>query len=227
MKTIRIRVLLAGLALSLMASSCTSYTDASGRTVLGFPGQTRGQTRTDQPSPERLMEAKRDARFAELESSVSRLRNEVDGIGNSINSVASRTDAVSRQTDTRGADAMALRNEMASLRDELNLVKGKLDAVPTTLSRLMEDNNKALLAEVDKAIKARPIASSPSSSSVRRSSGGGGGKYYEYEVGAGQTLSEIAKVHGVSLADIMAIPENNLKNESIIKVGQKLLIPAN
>ncbi len=221
MKTMQMRVLMAGLALSLMASGCTSYTDASGRTVLGFPGQTR----MDQPSPERLMEAKRDARLAELESSVSRLRNEVDGIGNSINSVSSRTDAVSRQTDTRGADAMALRNEIAALRDELNAVKGKLDTVPTTLSRLIEDNNKALLVEVDKAIKARPVASSSSSGSVRRSSGGGSGKYYEHEVAVGQTLSEIAKVYDISLAEIMAVPENNLKNESIIKVGQKLLIP--
>lgn len=225
MKTFQMRVLMAGLALSLMASGCTSYTDASGRTVLGFPGQTRGQTRTDQPSPERLLEAKRDARVAELESSVSRLRNEIDGIGNSINNVASRTDAVSRQTDTRGAEATALRNEIAALRDELNAVKSKLDAVPTTLSRLMDENNKALLVEVEKAIKARPVASSASSSNSRRSSGGGSGKYYEHEVGTGQTLSEIARVYDVSVAEIMAVSENNLKSESMIRVGQKLLIP--
>lgn len=223
---IGLRMVLAGFALALMASGCTSYTDASGRTVLGFPGQTRGETRTEQPSPERLMEAKRDARVAELESSVNRLRNEIDGIGNSINNVASRTDTVSRQTDTRGADVTALRNEIAALRDELNAVKGKLDAVPTTLSRLMDENNKALLVEVEKAIKARPVAAaSTSSSSSRRSSGGGSGKFYEYEVGAGQTLSEIARVYDVSIAEIMAVPENNLKNESMIRVGQKLLIP--
>ncbi len=218
----RMRVVMAGFALLIMASGCTSYTDATGRTVLGFAGQPK----TDQPSPERLMEAKRDARLAELESSVNRLGNEIDGIGNSINSVSSRTDAVSRQTDTRGTDAMALRNEIAALRDELNSVKGKLDAVPTTLSRLMDENNKALLVEVDKAIKARPVASNPSSSSARRSSGGGSGKYYEHEIGTGQTLSEIAKVYDVSIAEILAVPENNLKSGSLIKVGQKLLIPA-
>lgn len=220
---IRLRMLVAGLALVFMASGCTSYTDASGRTVLGFSG---GQARTNQPSPERLMEAKRDARLAELESSVNRLRNEIDGIGNSINAVSSRTEAVSRQADTRGADAMALRSELVALRDELNAVKSKLDAVPSTLSRLMDDNNKALLAEVEKAIKARPVAPTASSSNSRRNSGSASGKYYEHEVGAGQTLSEIARVYEVTVGEIMAVAENNVKSESMIRVGQKLLIPA-
>ncbi len=218
MKALNMKFVVVGFALSLIASGCTTYTDASGRSVLGLAGQSR------QPSPEKLAEARRDARLAELERSMGRLRNEVDGIGNSINNVSTRTDNVNRLTDARGADLLALRSEIAALREELNSVKAKLDAIPGTLSRLIDENNRAMMTDVDKLVKARTssLGSSGSSSGSRRSSGSG--KYYEHEVGAGQTLSEIAKVYEVSISEIMA--ENNLKSESIIRVGQKLLIPA-
>ncbi len=215
MKPSSMKSLVAGLALSLAAAGCTTYTDASGRTVFGLAG------RSVQPSPEKLAEARRDARLAELERSVARMRTEVDGIGNSLNGVSSRTETVNRLADARGAELVALKSEIAALRGEVNAVKAKLDAVPGTLGRLIDENNKSMMADVEKAIKARvtAVASAPG---ARR--GSGSGKYYEHEVGAGQTLSEIAKVYGVTVSEIMA--ENNLKNDSLIRVGQKLLIPA-
>lgn len=218
MKQSTMRFLILGMGVSLVASGCTTYTDASGRTVLGLAGQSR------QPSPEKIAEVRRDARLAELESSINRLRNEVDGIGNSVNSVSSRTDNVYRQSDARGADTVALRSEIAALREELSDVKTKLEAVPGTLSRLIDENNRSVMADVDRAIKARvtSVGSSGSSSGNRRSSSSG--KFYEHEVGTGQTLSEIAKVYDVSVSEIMS--ENSLKSESMIRVGQKLLIPA-
>ena len=61
----------------------------------------------------------------------------------------------------------------------------------------------------------------------RRSSGSsrssGSGKFYEHEVAAGQTLSVIAREYGVSMEDVMQ--ENNIRDASLIRVGQKLLIP--
>ena len=78
------------------------------------------------------------------------------------------------------------------------------------------------MADVDRNIKTS-IANIPKS---RPSQGGGAGsgKFYEHEVLNGQTLSEIARVYEVPIADIMR--ENNIKDASLIRVGQKLLIPA-
>lgn len=212
----RLSFICAAVALSFSLTGCLTYDEGAGRTVLG------GQT--SRPSPKQQEEFRREARIAELENTVRRLGSELDEMGSSINNVSSRADTYTRQVDARSSDAAVLRAEIAALHEELNAVKAKVDAIPATFSSLLEENRKAVMADVDRAIRASAASRPTSGGSSTGKRAGGSGKYYEHQVGDGQTLSEIAKVYEVSVSDIMS--ENNINDASLIRVGQKLLIPA-
>lgn len=211
--------LFAIVAVSLGIAGCITDSGEGGGSFLGH-SQSSAQRG---PTPQQVADARRESRVSELEQSVSRLRSEVDAAGTSLNSLSSRTDAFSRQFDARSADTVALRGEIAACREELRGLKAKLDSIPATFSKLLAEQEKSIRADVDSTITARIKAVSVASSGQRSTSRSG--KFYEHEVGTGQTLSEIAHVYGVSVETI--ISENNIKNASLIRAGQKLLIPAN
>ncbi len=213
-------------ACAFALGGCTTYTDETGRIVF--------KPRQSETSEEQVDQLRRDARLSELESAVTGLRSDVEEINASVNSVSSRTDATLRQTDSRSTESLtALRAEVVSLNDRLNAVETKLNAIPTSFSKLLDEQRASIMADVDKSIRAKVTSSSSSSGSRRTSStsasgssssSGGTGRYYEHQVEEGQTLSEIAKAYSVSVSEILN--ENNIKDASTIRVGQKLLIPA-
>ena len=224
----RLIVLNALAACAFVLGGCTSYTDETGRIVF--------RPRQSETSEEQVDQLRRDARLSELESAVTGLRSDVEEINASVNSVSSRTDATLRQTDSRSTESLtALRAEVVSLNERLNAVETKLNAIPTSFSKLLDEQRASIMADVDKSIRAKVTSSSSSSGSRRTSSSassgssssgssGGTGRYYEHQVEEGQTLSEIAKAYSVSVSEILN--ENNIKDASTIRVGQKLLIPA-
>ncbi|MGI5868732.1 MAG: LysM peptidoglycan-binding domain-containing protein [Kiritimatiellia bacterium] len=199
--------------LALVAAGCVT-TDETGRTVLGSP---RGSGYR-QPSPREVEEARREARMVELESSVRRLQAELDSVGSSINTVSQKADSSMQQSASGASDAASLRAEIASLRRDVESQNAALKAIPASFSKLLEENNRALMADVDARIKA--AAARRNTGSSRPS---GSGKFYEHEVEAGQTLSVIAREYGVTMNEIMQ--ENNIRNPELIRVGDKLLIP--
>ena len=203
-------------AVALGVSGCITDQNGGGGAFLGRSTAPSG------PSPQQIAESRRESRISELEQSVNRLRSEVDAMGASLNSLSARTDAFSRQFDARSADTVALRGELAASREELRSVKAKLDGIPGTFSKLLDEQGKSIRADVDRSVQAR-IKAIPAAPSGQRSASRSG-KFYEHEIGAGQTLSEIASVYGVSVETIVS--ENNIKNASLIRAGQKLLIPA-
>ena len=205
--------------LALAAAGCVT-TDETGRTVLGVP---RRQPDVRQPSPRQVEETRREARMVELENTVRRLEAELDGVGTSINSVAQKADASAQQGTARAADVAALRAEIAALRRDLDEQNAALKAIPASFSKLLEENNRALLADVDARVKAAVSAVTAGRRTSGPSRSSGSGKFYEHEVAAGQTLSVIAREYGVSMEDVMQ--ENNIRDASLIRVGQKLLIP--
>ncbi len=202
--------------LMLILAGCVTVPEGEGGSVFGRSAQPSA------PSPQQLADARRDSRLAEAEQSLNRIRHEVDAVGESLSRVSARNEAFSRQFDARSADHVALRNEVAALRAEVESLKGRVDAVPGTLSRLLDEHGKAIRADVSQEIQRQVRAASASSGRPR--TGSRSGRYYEHEVGPGQTLSEIAQVYGVSV-DVI-ISENKIQNPSLIRAGQKLLIPA-
>lgn len=205
------------LGTAVVIQGCATYT-SDGRTVFG--GR---QTRQPQgPTPEQAAVMRRDTRIAELENLTRRQRGELEEVNSSISSLSARTDDFTRQMDVRSSDVVALRTEAAALRRDVDALKAKIDAVPVSFSKMLEEQRRVIMAEVDRSVKTS-IANIPKS---RSSSGGStsSGKFYEHEVQNGQTLSEIARVYEVSMEEIKR--ENNIKDGSLIRVGQKLLIPA-
>lgn len=210
--------------LRLSAIVVISFCVAGCVTDSGEGGSFLGQSSAQRgPTPQQLADARRESRLSELEQSVNRLRSEVDAMGTSLNSLSSRTDAFSRQFDARSADTVALRGEIAASREENRVLKAKLDGIPGTFSKLLDEQGKSIRADVDRSIQEK-IKAIPAPSRGSRSTNVSG-KFYEHEVGAGQTLSEIAHVYGVTVETIISV--NNIKNASLIRAGQKLLIPAN
>lgn len=220
-----LRPALAALA-ALALAGCITY-DESGRAMLGVPNR---QSPPRQTSPRQVEETRREARLVDLDGAVRRLETEFDGMGVSINTVSQKAEAAERQASSQSADLAALKAEIAALRRDLDEQRAALAAIPASFGKLLEENNRALAADVDARVKAASAAAAQAAASARRTSGTSGssrasssGKFYEHEVAPGQSLSVIAREYGVSMQEIM--DENGLKDASLIRVGQKLLIP--
>ena len=194
-------------------------------------GSNRGRYQS-QPKPQPLVEntqfttARQETRINTLESSVANLRNEIDDINGSLNRTSANAEKSARDAN---ADTRA---EIAALRKELSDLRRRVDAMPGTISALIDEREKGIIAYVDKAIKASE-ARRPAQTS---SSGGGaaaGGSYsgaaWKHTVAQGETLSEIAQAYTeaggkrITAAEIMSA--NNIKDASKLKVGQVVLVP--
>jgi len=149
-------------------------------------------------------------------------------------------------------DVLILREDNRRLAGRVESLELQIEQLHQNQDRL-QDNQRRLVSEMDQQVEGRMarveqqiaavdaarvkdrgdiveklstkitqvMASSSSATHAGRSSHSGTG--YEHTVGAGQTLSEIAKAYGVSISVI--IRENNLKNPDQLRLGQTLFIP--
>lgn len=216
-------------SLALLCSGC--YTDSAGRRHWG---RRRG------PTPAELREQQLQARILQLENEKASLRNEVETMGSSITSIAQQSDEIRRATDARGADAVALRNDQAALERRLAALESQMAKMPSAIQTAVQTEHRAIVADVNQAIaasdKRTEAAIRQAVAQAGRSGGGGtsrssgnrpadGGDYYEHKVGSGQTVSEIARAYGVSIAAIAKA--NDLKAPNyVIRENQTLWIPA-
>jgi LysM repeat protein len=117
------------------------------------------------------------------------------------------------------ADVQALQQRVAALESQLRA----LDAARERDRKEIIDTLTARISQVvsaSGAARARPAAQ-PQTAPRRN----GPQEGYEHVVEAGQSLSAIAAAYGVSPKAI--IEANNLTNPNVLRVGQKLFIPAN
>lgn len=217
------------LVAALLAAGC--YTDSAGNRVFG--------RRPKGPTQQQLADQRRDAQIAQTGSSVSSMQTELNGLGTSMSTVSARVDDLAQANDARSADLVAMRQELAVLARRVEALEAKMNNVPSTINTALAAEHKAIVGEVNRAIKEsdertnRAIRDAVSKSrtsggsSSGRSSAGRGtsptGEYYEHVVESGQTISHIAQAYGVTSADI--IRENNISDPAKIRVGQKLYIP--
>jgi len=224
------KTLLPLLSLALLCAGC--YTDSTGKMQWG---RRRGPTQAE------LREQQLQARLAALEAKYGALQGDLEGMGSSVTSIALRSDEISRATDARGADAVALRNDQAAFERRLSALEAQMAKMPATIRTAVQNEHKAIVSEVNQAIaasdKRTEAAIKSAVAQAGRASGGGssssrgasrptdGGQYYEHKVGAGQTVSEIARAYGVTIADVARA--NNLKAPNYpIRENQTLWIPA-
>ncbi|MEM1058072.1 MAG: LysM peptidoglycan-binding domain-containing protein [Verrucomicrobiota bacterium] len=115
-----------------------------------------------------------------------------------------------------------LEKENADLRRQLKAVEEKVDALQVAQKKQQE----ALMAEIRKLL-ARPSAPAPETPAAGPPEEG---EWYEHVVEKGQTLSTIAEAFRnagvqVSVEDIKEA--NQIEQDNLIRVGQKLYIPKN
>lgn len=126
---------------------------------------------------------------------------------------------MSRMTaeQTRG-----VQSQMQGVNATLDELQRRIQAIDTA----RENDKKEIVDTLSKRIQTvlsapAPRASGGSTSAPRRPISNEG---YEHVVQPGETLSAIARAYKVSSADI--IQANNLKSADVLRVGQKLFIPA-
>jgi len=131
---------------------------------------------------------------------------------------------VSQQLNTLSTDqSRGLQSQMQGFNATLDDLQKRIRAVDTA----RENDKKEIVDSLSKRIQS--VLSTPS---ARSSTSGGSSapkravsnEGYEHTVQSGETLSAIAKAYGTSAADI--IQANNLKSADVLRVGQKLFIPA-
>jgi LysM repeat protein len=115
---------------------------------------------------------------------------------------------------------VATSRELEAIRATQKQLSGSVDAIPQNISKLLGEQEKQIMSQVDKKIASVKSSRSSSSSTTRVNYDG---PCYEHVVEAGQTISEIAQAYKVSQREIMDV--NNIKDASRIRVGQKLYIP--
>lgn len=140
------------------------------------------------------------ARLEALESDFQRLQQQVSTSNNDLSRA--------NQSQLAGFNATL---------DELNKRIRAVDAAREADKREIVDS---LSKKISSVMASSPARSSGSSAPRRAVSNEG----YEHEVGPGETLSAIAKAYGARTEDI--IQANGLKSADVLRVGQKLFIPA-
>lgn len=137
------------------------------------------------------------SRMADLEQRNANLQNDVKDLQARLSQV---------QTSSGGA---ASATEVQQLRAQV-----------AALEAQREKDKQIILDQVAREIAG--VAGSKRASPTRETSKGGSDVGYEHVVEKGQTLTDIAKAYGVTVAAIKK--ENNMKNDNI-SIGQKLFIP--
>lgn len=205
-------------ATAVLATGCVS--DGT------FFGQSKEQKQKQQleQRKQQIAVINRDNRITELENAVSMLRSEYDSISSAIamqnQRIAELESSIARESNTHSSDMVATSRELEAIRATQKQLSNSVDAIPQNISKLLGEQEKQIMSQVDKKIASIKSSRSTSSSTARVNYDG---PCYEHVVEAGQTISEIAQAYKVSQREIMDV--NNIKDASRIRVGQKLYIP--
>jgi len=167
----------------------------------------------DQQEQRSVMQQQREDSIM-LEESLRRIRARLDALESDMQ-------RLSQQINTSNSDlARANQSQMAGFNATLDELQKRI----RTVDAARENDKKEIVDSLSKKISAvlasQPSRSSSTSTQKRSTSNEG----YEHEVQPGETLSAIAKAYGVSSSDI--IQANGLKSADVLRVGQKLFVPA-
>lgn len=167
----------------------------------------------DQQEQRSVMQQQREDSII-MEENMRRIRARLDAIESDMQRLAQQINASS--ADMSRANQSQIQGFNATL-DELQKRIRAVDAARESDKKEIVDS---LSKKISAVLAAQPSRSSSTSTQKRSVSNEG----YEHEVQPGETLSAIAKAYGVNTADI--IQANGLKSADVLRVGQKLFVPA-
>ncbi len=168
----------------------------------------------DQSEQQSVMQQQREDSLI-LQEDLRRIRARIDAIESDMQRLSQQVNSVNSDLSRANQSQMAGFN--ATL-DDLQKRIRQVDAAREADKKEIVDTLSKKISSVLATQSSRP---SSTSSQQRRSVSNEG---YEHEVQPGETLSAIAKAYGASSADIMQA--NGLKSADMLRVGQKLFIPA-
>lgn len=158
--------------------------------------------------------------LAQQQADFDSLRTDVDVLKEKMSIIQAEQQALARDLEaTRRAPS-----EDAAARARVDQLEQQIRAV----NAARDGDRRQIVDDISKKVVGLVNSSSPRAASSGRSSSGrsGGGTEtgYEHEVKSGETLSAIAQAYKVSPGAIMKA--NSMKPSAILRVGQKLFIPA-
>lgn len=153
------------------------------------------------PNDEQL---RQQAEIDRLKSDVRRLKGQVDEL------IVSQERMFSDLGEVRASQQTML----SDLQDGLNEVRGTVRSEASARESMHGEIVSQIGDKVTKILK-REAEATPATRTERG---------YEHVVKSGETLSEIASVYGATVEEVVKL--NKLSSANVIRVGQKLFIPA-
>ena len=156
--------------------------------------------------------------FRQLSEQMAALNRNQESLEMRLSRLENQANSLPKTAD----DIIALRRDMQLIRTERETLKKEITEdlatrIEKIAARQQADINAAKNVAAASAVTRRTSQSREASVSARSVSG------YEHKVEKGQTLSEIARGYGKSIAVIMKATK--ITNPSTIRVGQILFIP--
>ncbi|MDD3118122.1 MAG: LysM peptidoglycan-binding domain-containing protein [Victivallales bacterium] len=176
-------------------------------TGLGFLSPLRAQDVTTEISRMKL----------NIQESERLNQEQIARVSGSMTMINDNMTAVVTQMNAITGKIQELENRVKLLEAELALAKKQIREE----SAARQTSMKNFATQVSREITATP--SPRPGPAVTPPPSAPAGEFFEYTVQKGATLSAIAKASDVAVEDICRA--NNIRNDAIIRVGQKLLIP--
>jgi LysM repeat protein len=168
---------------------------------------------TDQQDQRMVMQQQREDSLM-LQDDLRRIRARLEAIEQDMQRMNQQVNAAN--TEQTRAVQTQIQGINASLDDLQKRIRTVDAARENDKKEIVDTLSKRITDVISRQQPARPTSTTP-----RRPISSEG---YEHIVQPGETLSAIAKAYGARTADI--IEANNLKSADILRVGQKLFIPA-
>lgn len=167
----------------------------------------------NQEEQELIMERQREDSLM-LQEDMKRIRSRLDAMEQDMQRL--QQEVASANSDQSRAAQSQLQGMNASIED----LQSRIQAVDAARERDRQDIVNALSKQISDVLKKQQAARPVQTQRTKPLSNEG----YEHVVQSGETLSAIAKAYSVSSGDI--IEANGLQSADMLKVGQKLFIPA-
>jgi len=154
---------------------------------------------------------------------VMRLNAKITQLNENNTAVVNQLNAITAKVQEFESRNRQLETDMAALR---KLLQEEIASRHESMKKFAGEISKefsAANARRSAAMSAASASTAATAGGTEASSAAPEGEYVEYVVQKGATLAAIAKAYKVSMSDICRA--NNISKDTMLKVGQKLLIP--
>jgi LysM repeat protein len=168
------------------------------------------------PSEQRSLAQQQQEDYLIFQEDMRRMRARLDAMEQEMNRLIQQVNAATVD------QSRTVQSQLQGLNASMDELQRRIRAVDAAREADKKEIVETLSKRVSSVLATQPSRSSaPAASAPRRQVSSEG---YEHVVEPGETLSAIAKAYGVRTDDI--IQANNMKSADVLRVGQKIFVPA-